>query len=83
MISKDSLKKGEGVKGYYSAFTVAELGEMARGGNPSSPTYIEGFWWYDPSYGKNKFEVQQADTEANGRAYMVLDILRYGYIAPL
>ena len=76
--------------GYYSAFTVAELGELLPADEEYRPAYYtkresNGKWWmfsYECDEGGCAEVCQDiyADTEANARAKMLIYLLEYKLI---
>lgn len=68
-------------KNYYSAFTVAELGEIMKGKGMGTSAYSEMWkkWWVSGGkwiVEKQKYETTiEADTEADARAKMLIYLL--------
>lgn len=54
----------------YSAFTVAELGEMLKEIDEPMPWHANGYWWFYE--GETQVSI---DTEANARAKMLIYLL--------
>jgi len=67
----------------YSAFTVAELGEILEGRPDALPTkYIDGMWKKHALWNEKHGEkLVQAETEADARAKMLVYLLSQGLLA--
>ncbi len=76
----DTFKNKDGLE-LYSAFTVAELGEMLPH-HVTSTKSINNYWYSDWQFNNGTEHVEESDKEADVRAKMLIYLIENKLISP-